>query len=401
MKNYSNLKQIIILILIFLVALLSRLYGLNWDQGQHLHPDERFLTMVANDISLPSGLSQYFDSQTSPLNPYNHNYGFFVYGTFPLFLTKIVAVIIHQDNYGQIVLVGRFLSAIFDSFNIIFLYFLSKKFIKNKFVFLASLLYTLCVLPLQLSHFFAVDTYLNTFLLATFTLLSYNLFPLAAVTFGFALASKISALYFTPIIFLFFLKKFLNKKNIFKLLFSGFICLILAGTVFRVLQPYSFDGLFHINPLFIANLETLKSQGSPNDYFPPSIQWISKIPLLFSLQNIAFWGLGLPLFICFILSLFKINYKKLSPVIGFSPVWILLIYFYQGSQFAHTMRYFLIIYPFFCLLAGYYLSTISKKITIGIIVLQILIAIGFLSVYSRPHCQDPKLTFSLFCLTVK
>ena len=51
------------------------------------------------------------------------------------------------------------------------------------------------------------------------------------------------------------------------------------------------------------------------------------------------------------------------------------------------MRYFLIIYPFFCLLAGYYLSTISKKITIGIIVLQILIAIGFLSVYSRPHSR--------------
>ena len=66
-----------------------RLYGLNWDQSQHLHPDERFLTMVATDIRLPSSLWQYFDNAKSPLNPYNYpQYQFFVYGTFPLFLTK-------------------------------------------------------------------------------------------------------------------------------------------------------------------------------------------------------------------------------------------------------------------------------------------------------------------------
>ena len=37
------------LTLILLVAAVLRLTGLNWDEGTHLHPDERFLTMVASE----------------------------------------------------------------------------------------------------------------------------------------------------------------------------------------------------------------------------------------------------------------------------------------------------------------------------------------------------------------
>ena len=49
-------KPQIILGLIFVLAFVLRIYGLNWDQGFHLHPDERFLTMLATDISLPHSL---------------------------------------------------------------------------------------------------------------------------------------------------------------------------------------------------------------------------------------------------------------------------------------------------------------------------------------------------------
>ena len=119
-------KNKIILFLIFLLALSFRLYGLNWDQGQHLHPDERFLTMVTTDIKLPNSIVEYFNNKTSPLNPYNYqSYQFFVYGTLPIFLTKIIAVLFKLDNYENIVLVGRVLSAFFDSIVIFLLYFLS------------------------------------------------------------------------------------------------------------------------------------------------------------------------------------------------------------------------------------------------------------------------------------
>ena len=150
------------LLFIFLFALSLRLYGLNWDQGNHLHPDERFLTMVATDVKLPQNIFQYFDTNKSSLNPNNYSsYQFFVYGTFPLFITKIFAVIFNLDNYESIVLVGRILSAFFDAGIIIILYKLSKK-------YLASILYATTILPIQLSHFFAVDTFLTFFILLTF-----------------------------------------------------------------------------------------------------------------------------------------------------------------------------------------------------------------------------------------
>ena len=48
----KNRKNLLILIFIIVIGFLLRLIGLNWDQGQHLHPDERFLTMVSSAINL-------------------------------------------------------------------------------------------------------------------------------------------------------------------------------------------------------------------------------------------------------------------------------------------------------------------------------------------------------------
>ena len=56
------------------MAAILRLHGLDWDQGQHLHPDERFLTMVETAIVPPHSIAEYFDTARSPLNPANHDY---------------------------------------------------------------------------------------------------------------------------------------------------------------------------------------------------------------------------------------------------------------------------------------------------------------------------------------
>ncbi|KKW00815.1 MAG: hypothetical protein UY33_C0004G0001, partial [Candidatus Amesbacteria bacterium GW2011_GWA1_48_9] len=42
----ARIKIILLLLLILILTAVSRLYGLDWDQGSGLHPDERFLTMV-------------------------------------------------------------------------------------------------------------------------------------------------------------------------------------------------------------------------------------------------------------------------------------------------------------------------------------------------------------------
>src|SRR5688572_9020736 len=102
------------LIVIVLVGAALRLIGIAWDESHHLHPDERFLTMVETAIRLPDGLGGYFNTATSTLSPYNNNFGLYVYGTFPLFLVKVVGQLLSQSGYDQIHLVGRALSALFD-----------------------------------------------------------------------------------------------------------------------------------------------------------------------------------------------------------------------------------------------------------------------------------------------
>ncbi|MBP9817136.1 glycosyltransferase family 39 protein [Candidatus Shapirobacteria bacterium] len=389
-KNYKlKILNSSAILIIFLLALTLRLYGLDWDQGQHLHPDERFLTMVVNDIKLPTSLAQYFDTKSSPLNPYNYpNYQFFVYGTFPIFLTKLVAVLLHLDDYGHIQLVGRALSAIFDSFNIFILYWLSLKLFKNKYLqFLPSLLYSFTVLPLQLSHFFAVDTFLTTFILACFTALAYSQFALAGIFFGIALACKISAIYFIPIIGIYLIYFFFSKKDFMGFILKSLILLLISLLVFRLFQPYSFIGPIKINPQFISNIKDLQAMSGSNSTFPPAVQWISKVPLLNSLKNIVIWGLGIPVTLLFFLGLIKIKIKQTSPFIYLSLVWILILYFYQGSQFAHTIRYFLPIYPFIILVVVYFSKFLNSKFLNLLVLCHLAFGIIFLNIYSHPHSR--------------
>ena len=51
----------LILMLILLGGAVFRFTGIDWDQGHHLHPDERFLTIVETDLKWPSSATQYFD----------------------------------------------------------------------------------------------------------------------------------------------------------------------------------------------------------------------------------------------------------------------------------------------------------------------------------------------------
>lgn len=369
MRKLFNHKFLLWLILV--TGFSFRVFGVNWDSNFHLHPDERFLTMVANDISLPSSIFDYFSNDISPLNPYNYSqYQFFVYGTLPLFLTKFLAVIFGLNDYHNLVILGRLLSAAFDSFNIIILYFLSRR------KLLPSLFYALTILPIQLSHFFAVDTFLTTFILATFTLLSYNLFLPAAVTFGLALSAKISAIIFAPFFLLFIIK----QKKISSVLRITLYVLPITFLVFRIFNPYIFDGLFGINPSFIENLKTLKSFSDPSGWFPPSVQWLSKLPILFPAQNIIFFGLGIPITISFILSLF--NPKK-NFILLVSLSWIVIAFIFHGSQMSHTMRYFLPVYPFIILVAFWHNHRLSR----WLILPQLLIALSFLTIYSLPHSR--------------
>lgn len=157
----------------------------DWDQSQHLHPDERFLTMVSSSISLVKGcnlpelsvrdcpndqkqwisVSEYFDTANSPFNPNNRGYGFYVYGTLPLLLVGLVGELTGMTGYDEIALVGRQMSALIDLGSVFLLYLLASRLYGRRVGWLAAAFSALAVMQIQQSHFYTVDNFPTFFIL--------------------------------------------------------------------------------------------------------------------------------------------------------------------------------------------------------------------------------------------
>ena len=97
----------LLLILVLGVGSALRISGIDWDEEQHLHPDERFLTMVESSLEPVQSVAEYFDTGSSTLNPHNRGHGFYVYGTLPIFIVRYIAEWYGQSGYGNVYLVGR------------------------------------------------------------------------------------------------------------------------------------------------------------------------------------------------------------------------------------------------------------------------------------------------------
>src|SRR5437588_5120210 len=100
---------------IALLGFALRLYGLNWDAGNNFHPDERQILFHVTALSWPTSFAQFLDPVHSPLNPH-----FFAYGSFPLYLLATLGnMLVHfypaVGSFSNLTLVGRVLSALFDS----------------------------------------------------------------------------------------------------------------------------------------------------------------------------------------------------------------------------------------------------------------------------------------------
>ncbi|MDE3228880.1 MAG: phospholipid carrier-dependent glycosyltransferase, partial [Chloroflexota bacterium] len=179
-----------LLLLIALGALALRLYGVNWDANNHLHPDEREIVFRALCLNFPgqpraggcdpayTGPNWLF-SVHSPLNPH-----FFAYGSFPLYLLAAVAHglawltgathgAFHPsdggtfDDFNHFTLVGRALSALFDTGSVIFAGLIARRLAGRWAGLLAAAFVAVIPFAVQVSHFYAVDTPTVCFILLT------------------------------------------------------------------------------------------------------------------------------------------------------------------------------------------------------------------------------------------
>ena len=487
------------LIAVLALAAVFRMRGINWDEGQHLHPDERFVTMVAAAIELPDSFAQYFNTAESPLNPYNNNFGSFVYGTAPLFFVRAVSEFVRQTDYGEIVLLGRMLSALADMFVVVMTLVIGKRLYSLRIGLLAALFYATAVLPIQQSHFFTVDTFTNVpLMLAVWFILDvaegkrgWRSFALAGACFGWMLASRINMAPFIGIIALAGLLRLIKllgevrhitvecngrsrskdsgkdtsapsdslevsevlpvrsfrigpllieiefkpqratgsrsdagelqqsessasiSQSVRPIVAGLMLAAVAALIVFRIAQPYAFEGFFTLNPQFLDDMTRIQRLVSGQDDYPPGHQWTNRTPYWFPWYNMVFWGLGpmlgLAAWLGIVVAAAQVLRKQKweHTLILF---WVIGMFLFQGQQFVMTMRYMLPLYPFLTIFAAFFLFavwdwtkaraqntrtarfTTSARAFAGalfavVIITTLFWAIAFTSIYTRTNTR--------------
>jgi YYY domain-containing protein len=384
--------RLVIFITILLVGFLLRSYNLKWDMGTHLHPDERFLSMVESSIQPVNSLKDYFNTETSTLNPHNKGYGFFVYGTLPVFIIRYVGEFTQQTGYDPITLLGRQLSVLTELTTIVLLFFIGRKLWNDWLGLGAAAFYALSALPIQQAHFMTVDTFTNTFgLLTVYAGVLIHMLPPIQTTrklrgrelclfifFGLALgmatASKANAVTLALLLPLILYVRFLKAKTQNTEaddFLRSFGLMALAGVIsfitFRILQPYAFAGPsffnFSLNPKWLSNMQELSAASTGLSDSPPALQWARR-SLFFGPYNLAVWGMGVPFAVLALMGLIgqiitgiKQRSYQYFPII----LWTLFYFFWQSLSWTSSMRYYLLIYPLLALCASWIICQVFSK----------------------------------------
>ncbi len=400
-----------------ILAAYFRLLGLDWDEGHLLHPDERFLVMVEGALGWPSSFSSYFNTTTSPLNPHNRNFSFFVYGTLPLFIIKALSVLGAQATEIPAHMYGRSFSATCDLGTVLLVFLMARTLFSQRVALFTMFLISCSVLHIQHSHFGVVDgplTFFVTLSLALAMILSryhgaIRVAPIAlsiafGVTAGCAASTKITGALVAIVLPCALLMRSRSTRDF--LVYST-ISGITTLLTFRTFQPYAFSGpgFFDVslNPLWIKNLKEISSQAQPSLYFPPAVQWFNR-GSLFGLKNLCFWGFGvlpsLAALAGIVIGWKRVLFQQQKELLIFL-VWAsagLIVFGLRPAVV--SLRYLLPLYPALFMLAGGAMDVLEKqsyrrvflrKIPLMLMFLVatygLVWALAFVQIYRKPHSR--------------
>jgi hypothetical protein len=355
------------------------------------------ITMVTEKLSFPNSLNiSTLLTPQSPLNPH-----FFAYGSFPIYLLKLASLPFAQESvfrsYDSLNLLGRLLSALFDTASILLIFKILFSLSKLKTLSLiGSLFYALSVFPIQLSHFYAVDTLLNFFILLTiWSALKYHYSPtlknaaIGGFAFGLALATKVSAL---PVGIVLVFAYFLSHK---KHLTGAVIMPVATLIIFILAQPYSLIDF----STFISQIREQSAMTSDAFVFPYTLQYVGTPAYIYPLKNIFMYGWGISLSLLSLLGVWglvsnvkskkvNINWKAIIIFLSFYIIYYLLV----GRFSVKFMRYYLPLYPLLACLAALGVFQLKKltlhifPVTVGLLFLiHLTWLLAFMSIYQNPN----------------
>ena len=345
------------------VAMSLRLYGLNWDRGLFFHPDERQILMVVERLAWPKSALTLL-SASSRLNP-----RFFAYGSFPLYLLRLSASMVAMrwpewGSMGRFYLLGRVLSASFDTLAVLATYLLCQRVFDRRVAFLSTLFVTFTALHIQLAHFYTVDTLLTLLVLLAVAkavdVVEYGRRRdgvWMGLCLGAALATKVSALPLLAVALLAWtMPRWGNfsgaqstRQRLAVALREAMPGVRLTTTAallcFVVLQPYALIDAYRF--AVGVGQEIAMSQGWHD--FPYTRQYIGTVPYLYPVRQILLYAMGVPLGLLAFAGLARLVGQLRTtrrPALAIFLSWPVLYGLLQGAAHAKFIRYALPMLPF-------------------------------------------------------
>ena len=296
------------LVVILVVALSLRLYGINWHEGygHSPHPDERNIVSLIEGLEFPTpgDLGDLLDAERSPWNP-----GRFAYGSFPLYLLKIAHSLIPGDVY-DVSTVGRGISALADVFVVFLTYLLGARLYGRRQGLLAAALVSLAVIHIQLSHFLTFDIVLGFTTIAALYFMHRVAVGgrlrdsvIAGVIVGLGMSTKVSM---APMYLALAMAHLLyvmpalgaaegDRNEASRRIGVAFMGLLAAGcaslATFIIVQPYAIIDASRFVADFTEQSEMVRRI---RDY-PYTRQYIDTAAYLYHVRQLAAFGLGWPL----------------------------------------------------------------------------------------------------------
>ena len=388
-----------LLTLILLAAAALRIAGLDWGEAYYLHPDERYMVMVTTGIQWPTDPMTFFNSAVSTLNPYNNEFGGFLYGTFPVFAAKLVGTFLGDTVYGNAHIPGRWLSALYDVGTVAVAAWAARMLYGRLASIFAATLLAFTALMIQTAHYFTTDSAVVFFsaCVIAFSIKSGKTpslvwYALAGLSLGLATASKPTALAAAAFVAIPLLEHIRRhgwlsvaprvrwrerhhapssdqKADLgFLMLAGSVLAAIIAFLTFRVFQPYAFTGPHFwnvsLNPDWTSALKYWSQVQSGELDYPPGIQWANRTPVVFMVKNMVFWGMA-PGF--GIIALLAISYAAVRCLLSWRwPSWWTLglagwswfHILYYGANHVPSQRYILPAYPAMAILSGAFLASL-------------------------------------------
>jgi len=359
-------KNMLILYLILLAALLVRLIGLGWYLPHTYELDEYYTIEKTLDI-LRRGSLDIKSFMWPSLNFYLQAAGYRLYHLWRVLTESIQSLSLQSLsslNKTEIFLVGRFTTVLYGLGTVILVYVIGQRMYSRKVGLLSSLFLAFTLLHVRYSRLIRPDVPMTFFITLSFLCL-YLIYErgkirdylLATIFAGFAIATKYTgALLIVPIFLAHFFRGLKEKKSLFYIFLNKKVVLIvlLIAAGFFIATPY---GLLYYRYLFSTmrgmlrglNRLTASNQGEISSW-------------LYYITGALNQGMGQPLEIfslaAVIFAIFR-HRKRDILLISFP----LTYYLIMGAFLRHFDRYILPVVPFLVIAAAMFLVEVASKIS--------------------------------------